>query len=312
MKTRTFAVLLCSSLFAACATPPDVSRSPELGKPRAAVRRAPPRDDSERFNAATADTAMVEEWIATAALSDPATAAELLLRAAEVQLRDGMIDVAEETVRELIAPELTGEQAVRLAIIRARVFRAHAAFTDALAQLRDPIVEAAIVDLPLQLQLHFSQLRASLFAIEGKHLAAAQEWIYIYPLLRQSQQPQTRGIIWASLMEVPTSTLLEHFNSADNRDYLGWLELASIAKDNQGDIEAQVHQRNSWLTRWAQHPAAGNLPGGLDKLEKLVIERPDRIALILPVTGRLAAYGKAIRDGFIAAYYDAYGSQGHV
>lgn len=264
------------------------------------------------FNPATADAELVEQWLLDAATLDSDEAADLLLRASEVLLREGELARADDVVGELIAPELSADQALRLAIIRARVHRGHAEFTSALAELSDPLIEAAVIDAPIRRQLQYSQLRASLFQIEGDHLAAAREWIFIDPLLNPSQQGANRESIWQSLMQIPTATLIEHIGSTGNRDYLGWLELASVAKDNQGDIEAQVRQRDAWLARWPQHPARYSLPGGLDKLDDLIVERPDQVALILPVTGRLAAYGKAIRDGFFAAYYETLNQGGGV
>ncbi|MFT6164558.1 MAG: outer membrane PBP1 activator LpoA protein [Zhongshania aliphaticivorans] len=267
---------------------------------------------SGEFNPATADAELVEQWLLDAATLDSDEAADLLLRASEVLLREGELARADDVVGELIAPELSADQALRLAIIRARVHRGHAEFTSALAELSDPLIEAAVIDAPIRRQLQYSQLRASLFQIEGDHLAAAREWIFIDPLLNPSQQGANRESIWQSLMQIPTATLIEHIGSTGNRDYLGWLELASVAKDNQGDIEAQVRQRDAWLARWPQHPARYSLPGGLDKLDDLIVERPDQVALILPVTGRLAAYGKAIRDGFFAAYYETLNQGGGV
>ncbi len=312
MKTRFFVLALISALLAACSSTPetpapsgsDTLHSYEINRPSPAGKPGDRRDSG--FNPATADSGAVEQWLIDAQTASPEEAAELQLRAAEVLLRDGEIGRADDIVSELIAPELTANQALRLAIVRARVHRAHAEFAEALQQLSDPLVEQAMLEAPLRRQLQFSQLRASLFAIEGDHLAAVREWIFIDPLLTRSQQEHNRKAIWQSLMQIPTSTLLENLTSASNRDYLGWLELASIAKDNQGNIEAQIRQRDAWLARWPEHPAnQGKLPGGLDQLDTLMVEQPKKIALLLPVTGRYAPFGKAIRDGFIAAYEDA-------
>ena len=40
-------------------------------------------------------------------------------------------------------------------------------------------------------------------------------------------------------------------------------------------------------------------------IERLVLEQPRHVALLLPLTGKLASAGKAVRDGFMAAYYSA-------
>jgi len=56
-----------------------------------------------------------------------------------------------------------------------------------------------------------------------------------------------------------------------------------------------------------QHPAANPLPGGLAYL----LNQPalvEKAALILPLSGRLAPAGRAVRDGYLASYYAARGT----
>lgn len=310
MKTRLITTALCCAVLAACSSPPSQPTQNDNQRlqtyrdirPQPQRPRVPAKDT---FNPALADSTQVEEWLAAADSADPEDAAGLLLRASEVLLRDGELARADDVVSPLSTEELPPEQALRLAMIRARVHRGHGEFSEALDQLSTPIVEGAVLEAPIRTQLQFSQLRASLFAIEGDHLSAVQEWIFIDPLLTPVQQSHNREAIWASLMQIPTQTLIDRLASISNRDYMGWLELASIAKDNQGDIEAQIRQRNAWLSRWPTHPARKDLPGGLGELDALIVERPNKIGLLLPVTGRYSVFGKAIRDGFFAAYHDA-------
>lgn len=316
INTRYFTYALMAAALAACSSTPSAPPTEPQDKLQSysEIRERPAPETINRtplaFNPATARSEDVEQWLQQALTASPEAAHELQLRAAEVLLRDGEIGRADDVVRDLIAPELSANQALRLALLRARVHRAHAEFSEALSELSDPLIEQAMLEAPLARQLQFSQLRASLFAIEGDHLAAVREWIFIDPLLTKSQQQHNRKAIWQSLMLIPTSVLLDKLDSATNRDYLGWLELASVAKDNQGDIQAQVRQRDAWLARWPQHPGQDPLPGGLDQLDSLVVEQPSKLALILPFTGRFANYGKAIRDGFIAAYMEAQAGQG--
>lgn len=225
------------------------------------------------------------------------------LRAAELLLRELQLPLAEELLSTIDVSVLPAELQVQYASLHARILRNQGKFKEALATLNAPKLQDMVLlsDLPRQLQI--SQLRASLYAMEGMHLEAAQERIYIDPLLTEAQQEVNREGIWHSLSYVPTRRLLESHQNASNRDFLGWVELASIAKDNQGDIDTQVRQLGAWQQRWPNHPASGNLPGGLDKLSNMAAERPQQIALILPFSGKLAPLGKAIRDGFMATYY---------
>ncbi|MBQ0759001.1 MAG: penicillin-binding protein activator [Gammaproteobacteria bacterium] len=317
MKTSTFTLILVATMLASCSSTPTPPSKKPTAKPASSseqftFRPRPVASADSEFNPATVDLKTVEQWLIDAKSSEPEEAAELLLRSAEVLLREGELARADDVVGELIAPELNADQALRLAIIRARVQRGHAEFSQALAQLSDPLIESAVLEAPVRRQMQYSQLRASLYEIEGDYLSAARERIFIDPMLSPGQQPSNRESIWGALMQIPTSMLVKNINSSTNRDYIGWLELASIAKDNQNNIDAQVKQRDAWLRNWPQHPAHDALPGGLDKLNDLIVERADQVALILPVTGRLAAYGKAIRDGFFAAYYETLNQGGSV
>jgi outer membrane PBP1 activator LpoA protein len=312
MKTSTFILILVAILLASCSSAPVTPSKSTGSSGDTFTVKARPAAPSSDFNPATVSAAIAEQWLIDANTMEGEESAELLLRAAEVLLRESELARADDVVGELIAPELSADQALRLAIIRARVARGHAEFGQALVELSDPLIENAVIESPVYRQIQYSQLRASLYEIEGDHLSAARERIFIDPLLNPGQHSVNRESIWTSLMQIQTGLLVDNINSASNKDYIGWLELASIAKDNQNNIDAQVRQRDTWLRNWPKHPARNALPGGLDRLNDLIVERPDQVALILPVTGRLAAYGKAIRDGFFAAYYETLNQGGSV
>src|SRR5690606_32760795 len=60
-----------------------------------------------------------------------------------------------------------------------------------------------------------------------------------------------------------------------------------------------------WRSRWPDHPATLHPPSDLQLLRQLVEEQPRQVALLLPLQGTLEKSGKAVRDGFMAAYYAA-------
>jgi hypothetical protein len=103
-------------------------------------------------------------------------------------------------------------------------------------------------------------------------------------------------------MHVSVAELGEHWQQSQG-DLQGWIELALIAKNNQGDLDEQLRQLDNWTLARADHPAAIKLPGGLELLKQLAANRPQHIALLVPLSGKLAPYGRALRDGFIAALY---------
>ncbi|MBD3649149.1 MAG: penicillin-binding protein activator, partial [Pseudomonadales bacterium] len=55
------------------------------------------------------------------------------------------------------------------------------------------------------------------------------------------------------------------------------------------------------------HPATRLMPTSLQMLSSVVQEQPRIIALLLPLQGNLAPYGRAIRDGVLGAHYELAG-----
>jgi len=83
----------------------------------------------------------------------------------------------------------------------------------------------------------------------------------------------------------------------------GWLDLGNAVSDTAGDALAERAALLRWRNTWPTHPANTLLlPDMLGDAGTLRI--PERVALLLPQTGRLEGAGAALRDGFIAAYFD--------
>ncbi|WP_187367513.1 penicillin-binding protein activator, partial [Haloferax sp. KTX1] len=59
----------------------------------------------------------------------------------------------------------------------------------------------------------------------------------------------------------------------------------------------------NWQRAWPDHDAASPLPDELALLRELSELRPESVALALPLSGPLAGAGEAVREGFMAAYY---------
>lgn len=89
-----------------------------------------------------------------------------------------------------------------------------------------------------------------------------------------------------------------------NDDLGGWLSLAQAVK-TAGTLEQQQAAIDHWREQNPKHPAALQLPTPLVKLKELASQPLSKIALLLPQNGPLAAVAKALREGFMAAHYQA-------
>ncbi|HKI73998.1 MAG TPA: penicillin-binding protein activator, partial [Pseudomonadales bacterium] len=126
-------------------------------------------------------------------------------------------------------------------------------------------------------------------------------------LLSPDERQQNHEEIFSTLMELPEATLSAQAESAITSDVRGWLSLAAMAKRYQNNPLEQLTQLSRWKQLWSGHPAAAQLPKSLQMLSQVVAQRPKVIALLLPLQGDLGPYGRAIRDGILAAHYGVQG-----
>jgi uncharacterized protein len=255
----------------------------------------------EQAHASTAD--QIQQLLSDAQNSDSPRREQQLLTAAQLLLQEQQRDLAGQLINSVNPQRLPLTQYAFYAQVACQLNIQRGLYEEARRVLEAPRLLNSIDNLQPRTQLNLSLLRAEVFALLGSHLASAQQRIYIGPLLDPSEQLANREGIWQSLTHVSINDLQRYQQTALSEEYRGWLELALIGKDSQGDLDEQVRQLEDWQVRWSTHPASQNLPGGLELLKELANNRPQQIALMLPLTGKLASYGKAIRDGFVAAMY---------
>ena len=229
---------------------------------------------------------------------------DLRLQAADLLLQEGQRDLVANIINNIQAESLPLKQFAMYTETRSRLSSQRGQYEEALLLLEAPRLQQNIDLLPQRNQLTLNLLQAEILARLGSHIASAQQRIYINPLLSEEDQRSNREAIWESLMYVPMADIKHYLSSSFRGEYQGWLQLAVIAKENQGDLDLQVSQLEEWQQQWPEHPANQQLPGGLELIQELAANRPQRVALLLPLTGKLAPFGKAVRDGFIAASYE--------
>ncbi|MFK8021101.1 MAG: penicillin-binding protein activator [Pseudomonadales bacterium] len=150
------------------------------------------------------------------------------------------------------------------------------------------------------------QLRAWALQSELKAMESARERIFIDALIDDEiQLRENRESLWYSLNQMSAEQLEASAREEPAGTVRGWLTLALIHTLYRNDIFKQRDQLAIWQNEWQDHPAANNLPLELQSVLALDADIPKRVTLLLPFSGKLASAGTAIRDGFLAAYYDA-------
>lgn len=225
------------------------------------------------------------------------------LQAAELLLQSQQRELAGQIIQTIEPNKLPLPVYAQYVIVSARLAIMRGQNEQALPLIEDSWLLDNLDSLDIDTQIKLTLLRAEIFALLGSHIASAQQRIYISPLLTEEQRIANEYALWRSLMYTSTDDLTRYLATSFQGEYQGWLQLALIAKNNQGDLDEQVRQLERWQLHWQTHPANARLPGGLELIQELAANRPNKIALMLPLTGRLAPYGKAVRDGFVASYY---------
>jgi len=83
----------------------------------------------------------------------------------------------------------------------------------------------------------------------------------------------------------------------------GWLILGYLGWQQRDNFTGLQLALTEWREVHPDHPAAGILiPDMLNQLSDM-LNYPDRIAVMLPLSGRQRASAEAIRDGFLAAHF---------
>ncbi|MFA5679482.1 MAG: penicillin-binding protein activator [Pseudomonas sp.] len=271
--------LILASLIAGCSSPPrQLSELP-------AVTDAP-----------------VEDILRRAERRDGAEANLLRLHAAQTAWNRNQANQVRSILAMIPQSDLPLDQQQRFSELQARSELALGQPAAALRALRHPSLEQ-FDTLPAETQLGIQLLRAETMAASGEHMNAAQERMFIHNLLPESDQAQNLAAIWESLNQTPTEQLRQA-NASASGETAGWLSLALIQREH-GNLDLQVHALQQWQAQYPQHPAVTSPPEGISRLLELHAQRPQHIALLLPFDGNLAGAADALRDGFLAAQYNA-------
>ncbi|QOR39377.1 penicillin-binding protein activator [Billgrantia diversa] len=149
------------------------------------------------------------------------------------------------------------------------------------------------IELPHDAGLILRERMGRALAQLDEHRAAAEMLMYVQA---RTDREALNDLIWASLSRLEASGLASLSEGADELTQ-GWLELASLVRESDGDIERLFIRLESWRERNAQHPAARSVPAELLALRELRGKEVRHIAVFLPTDGPLSSVAESIRTG---------------
>lgn len=163
--------------------------------------------------------------------------------------------------------------------------------------------EGAPEDAPMELKQRYHADRAEGFRLSGNLLESGRELGELDLLIEDMEKKLQNQLLIIQTFTALTDTALDLLQPNPPGIQGGWMSLARIIKGHTGDT-AQIQNRiKEWRERFPSHPAIpGLLEGYFQKLESQY-RRPDHLAVLLPRSGPYANAAAALRDGFMAAYY---------
>ena len=84
----------------------------------------------------------------------------------------------------------------------------------------------------------------------------------------------------------------------------GWLALGPVALELARNPLRVSAALAAWRASYPMHPANDIIMTSVNSMLRATTEYPHQIALLLPLSGRAEPIGVAVRDGFIAAYFE--------
>ena len=268
----------------ACTAPAVMKASSPVGQPMLSEHRG------------------IDRLLLEAGRSQSPKSTELKLDAAGIAIERGDISLASRIIDSIASPYVSTNSTRAYSYFASEVALANDNPLQAIRILEDKRFQN--ISLDTEMQVRAGKLRARSYLLGRSYLTSARELIYINRLLPAEERFLNHESIFSTLLQLPEKALQRQAGQSITREIRGWLSLAAMTKRFQDNPLRQLSALKKWQQAWPNHSAAIIVPASLQMLSRIVEERPENIALILPLNGKLGAIGRAIRDGFIAAHYE--------
>ncbi len=217
------------------------------------------------------------------------------------------IDWARNTLTQLSQFSVPEDQYIRYAVLSSALALAQGQAFRAKAFLWEDRLETIAALAPHSDLMKLYEMRARLLLGLREYRASIDMRLQLHTILDEGgeESDSNQDMLWQTLMELPYSDLKMESQIQQEMLAKGWYTLAALSKDNQTNLGQQISEVENWMLNWPEHPTSLRLPADLRLLKQLDKEKPNQIAILLPFSGRFATAAEAIRDGILAAYYEA-------
>ncbi|CZX19132.1 penicillin-binding protein activator [Enterobacter cloacae] len=272
--TRSVPLLLAALIFAGCGT------------------QAPDQSTAHLQGSAQADSGF---YLQQMSQSSNDTRINWQLLAIRTLLKEGKTQQGAELFNQL-PHELNDAQRLEQSLLSAELKVALKDYAAAKKILGDIDVSA----LDKNQQARFWQ--AGITAEQGRpSLTLLRALIAQEPLLGGADKQKNIDATWQALASMTQEQAQALVINADENVLQGWLDLQQMWFNNRSDPKMLKAGITDWQTRYPQNPGAKMLPTQLVNVQNFKPASTSKIALLLPLNGQAAVFGRTIQQGFEAA-----------
>lgn len=242
-----------------------------------------------------------EQYLAKSAESEGALKSAYQYRAALMQYELGNLTQAEAILAETNLEQLASQEQRAAHLLRAEI------------AILDLNGEAALTHLDKvdfdnansTQQQRILELQITAYELTENWLEKALSHIKLDNLLPEQDREANHAALWQSLMKMTPQTL-DLFNPGQPpAEDSGWFALAYAVKAYENNPEAMQVAIEDWEYSYPNHPANVDQLRQQIKAPLALPEKLEQIAVLLPDSGPAAGAAQAIRQGVIAAHFQA-------
>ncbi|RVU31856.1 penicillin-binding protein activator [Rheinheimera riviphila] len=163
------------------------------------------------------------------------------------------------------------------------------------------LADQQLTDVAPNDRSRFTELAAGFYQSQ-KQLVPALRWLLAQDELAGNAKADAKmqDLLWSQLVQLNPAELQQLSKNARPRA-AAWLNLVQIALSFAGDAASMTAALQDWQQRHPGMPALADLPSSINTLANTPAYQPQRIGVVLPLSGPFKALGEAVQLGLVSA-----------
>lgn len=221
----------------------------------------------------------------------------LQIRAAESVLQPGTKAQAQQYLSAVDESVLTKDL-----LVRKRVASAELALLNGQPQIALDVAPEKLINISEKYNPHLLAVRAKALKSAGKMKQSIETRIALNQLLRKPNQlKKNNELIWQTLLNTNNTELNSWATGNNSAELTAWLSLVAIQKrphENQPSLDSEIQQ---WRAKYPNHRIPNHIINSIVKDYASFHIAPNKIAILLPLTGRYGKVAEAVYAGITTA-----------